>query len=110
MCADTMEAFTDMFAQELKAGRYNESFTCAMTWCFQPSTSLHNRNFQLSEEELKNLSTSRQEWRKELKEGDKIDVNIVADDKDKVRGWVQGEIAAVNENNFSVIFPDLPKD
>ena len=40
-----MEAFIDMFAMELKAKRYHEQFTCAMTWCFQPETTLHKRNF-----------------------------------------------------------------
>jgi hypothetical protein len=29
-----MEAFIDLFAEELKAGRFNENYTCAMTWCF----------------------------------------------------------------------------
>ena len=57
--ADTMEAFVDLFAFELKAGRFNENFTCAMTWCFQPETTLHKRNFQMSDEDLKRMSTSR---------------------------------------------------
>ena len=71
---------------------------------------MHNKNFQLSEEELKRLSTSRQEWRKDLKEDDKIDVYIVADDKDKVHGWVQGQIDSVNGDSLSIVLPDLPPD
>ena len=40
-----MEAFVDLFANELKHSRFNESFVCAMTWCFQPEANLHKRNF-----------------------------------------------------------------
>ena len=61
--ADMMEAFVDLFAHELKAGRYNENFTCAMTWCFKSDDMLHKRNFQMSNEELQKLSTANQVWR-----------------------------------------------
>lgn len=105
-----MEAFIDMFAIELKAKRYNAQFTCAMTWCFQPETTLHKRNFQLSDDDLQRLSASRQTWRAELKAGDMVDVNLVADDKDKVKGWVQGRIERAEGEILSLVFPELPAD
>ena len=40
-----MKDFVDLFALELKAGRYHTDFAMAMTWCFQPECSLHKRNF-----------------------------------------------------------------
>ena len=57
--ADTMQVFIDLFCAELKAGRYNETFFCAMTWCFQPDSSLFKKNFLITDEELKRLKTSR---------------------------------------------------
>lgn len=65
-----IEVHLDLFAKELQAGRYNEQFTCAMTWAFQPDCNLHKKNFQMSEDDLKRLTTSRQKWRNELKVGD----------------------------------------
>ena len=44
----------------------------------------------MTEADLKRLAAnhSSQAWRRELKVGDKVDVNIDADDKKKLRGWV----------------------
>ena len=42
----------------------------------------------MSDDDLKKLSTSRQVWRESLKAGDRVDININADDKDKIKGWV----------------------
>lgn len=52
-------------------------------------------HFQMSDDDLKRLSTSRQTWRNDLKVGDKIDINILGDDKGKTKGWVQGEIEQI---------------
>ena len=40
-----MEAFVELFALQLRNKRYHENFTCAMTWCFQPETNIHKKNF-----------------------------------------------------------------
>jgi len=103
-----MEAFTDMFASEMRSKRFHENYTCAMTWCFQPETLLHKRNFQMSDDDLKRLATSRQLWRKDLKQGDSVDVNIWSDDKQKVKGWVQGRVERVEGDLLSIVFPHLP--
>ena len=100
----------DLFANELKHGRYNETFVCAMTWCFQPEVNLHKRNFQMSDDDLKRLSTSRQAWRQALKVGDQVDVKVSGDDKDKATGWAQGRITRVEGELLSVVFPELPAD
>lgn len=90
-----MQAFVDLFVNELRNERYNESFTCAMTWAFQPACNLHKNHFQLSDEDIKRLATSRQAWRGALKQGDRVDFKIVADEKKKTKGWVQAVIASV---------------
>ena len=43
--ANTVEGIMDLFCKELQAGRYDEQFTCAMTWAFQPDCNLHKKNF-----------------------------------------------------------------
>ena len=50
-----MQAFVDLFVNELRNERYNESFTCAMTWAFQPACTLHKNHFQLTDEEIEKL-------------------------------------------------------
>lgn len=98
----------DLFAHELKAKRYHETYTCAMTWAFQPETSLHKAHFQMSDDDLKRLTTSRQTWRNDLVVGAKVDVNSVADAKEKTKGWLQGTIERVEGDLLSVVFPELP--
>lgn len=100
----------ELFANELKNKRYHENFTCALTWCFQPETTLHKRNFQMSNDDLKRLSTSRQTWRSALKVGDQVDVKVSGDDKDKATGWAQGHVTRVEGELLSVVFPELPTD
>ena len=52
-----MYAFMDLFRHEMQQKRYHENFTCAMTWCFQPESNIHRRQFQMSDDELKRLKT-----------------------------------------------------
>lgn len=104
--ADVMEAFIELFLSELKNERYNETFICAMTWCFQPNEILHKNFFQMTDDELKRLATSRQTWRTELKVGDRVDVQVVADDKQKVTGWLQATIVADEDDILSLEFSE----
>ena len=109
--ADTMSAFMDLFAHELKNKRYHENFTCAMTRCFKSDDMLHKRNFQMSNEELQKLSTANQVWRQQLKPGDGIDVKIDGDEKvQKIKGWVQGQVESIEGEMVNIIFPELPED
>lgn len=62
----------------------------------------------MTEDDLKRLSTSRQLWREDLKEGDQIDINVMADDKDKIKGWVQARIDRAEGEILSLVFPELP--
>ncbi len=64
----------------------------------------------MSDDDLKKLSTSKQEWRNNLKEGDKVDVSVIGDEKQKTKGWVQGVIERINGEILSIMFPDLPAD
>ena len=105
-----MEAFVELYNTELANGRYHEQYTCAMTWCFQPEVNLHKRNFQMTEDDLKKLSTSKQEWRNNLKVGDKLDVSLYSGEKQKVKGCVQGVIQRVGGEILSIVFPDLPEE
>mmetsp|Transcript_393 Transcript_393/g.548 ORF Transcript_393/g.548 Transcript_393/m.548 type:complete len:291 (-) Transcript_393:8442-9314(-) len=106
--ADLMAAFVDLYALELKSKRYNETLTCAMTWCFKADTTLHGNHFQMSEDELKSMATQRQTWRKDLKVGDRVDVNVDGDNKFKTKGWVQGEIERISGDILSIVIPELP--
>lgn len=64
----------------------------------------------MSEEDLIEITTKTQVWRKELKVGDKVDVQVVGDDKKKTQGWLQGEISEVEDDLLSVIFPKSTPD
>ena len=81
-----------------------------MTWCFAPDNMLHKRNFQLSDDDLKKLSTSKQTWRQQLKAGDQVDVLINGDDKEKTKGWCQARVERVDGELLSLVFPDLTSD
>jgi hypothetical protein len=105
-----MEAFIDLFNSQLKHKRFNESFTCAMTWCFQPENNLFKKNFLITDDELKRLKTIRQKWRADLIVGTWVDVHITGDDKQKSQGWVQAKIERVDNDVLSLIFPQLPVD
>ena len=42
--------------------------------------------------------------------GDRIDINIVGDEKDMTKGWCQALIERVQGEYLSVIFPELPAE
>jgi len=77
-----------------------------MTWAFQPDCNLHNRHFLMSEDELRRIITTPQVWRKDLKAGMQVDVQIYADEKKKMMGWLQGTITADNGDILSIEFPE----
>lgn len=51
------------------------------------------------------LQTHNQEWRKDLKAGDQIDVYVKADERGKVFGWMQGNIDQVYGDALAISFP-----
>ena len=75
-CADILDVFLKIFNGELKAKRYSGELITSMIEAFKPDCNLHRDAFQISEEELINLTTKHQEWRNELKVGDKVDVHV----------------------------------
>jgi hypothetical protein len=93
--AGLVKAMIGVFLHELKNKRYNANFFAAMTWAFQPDSSLHKYHYQISDDELKRLRTSHQTWRKELQPGDKVDVRVKADEKSTLTGWNQAKINAI---------------
>ena len=56
VCADILEVWIDMFQAQMRHKRFNEQFTCALTWCFQPNVNLHKLHFEFSREELKQIA------------------------------------------------------
>ena len=44
-----------LFLNELREKRYHEEFICAITWCFQPTSSLFAQYFKMNRAELKNI-------------------------------------------------------
>ena len=47
-----MEAFIKIFLVELREGRTSEDFVCAVTWCFQPTSSLFMNYFKMNRDEV----------------------------------------------------------
>ena len=82
-----LKAFLSIYLVELKNKRYNFEFTMAMSWVFNPACSLHQRHFQISENELQKIKTMHQAWRKEIKAGDKLDICIKYDEVTSLLGW-----------------------
>ena len=37
-----------LFLDQTRKRRFSDNFTCALTWCFQPNTTLHNDHFQFN--------------------------------------------------------------
>ena len=104
--ADVLEVLIRLFANELKAKRYSQSFYTAMVYLFMFDSMLHKYHYQIPDEELRKLRTSNQDWRKELKVGDKIDVYTKADERGRLYGWLQGDIVKVDGDILSVEFPE----
>ena len=93
-----------VFLHELKNKCYNADFFSAMTWAFQPDSSLHKYHYQISDDELKRLRASHQTWRKELQPGDKVDVRVKADEKSTLTGWLQAKINAIEGDMIMIQF------
>ena len=55
-------------------------------------------------EDLKSSITKSQQWRHDLKVGDWVDVNVVADEKRKAIGWLQAQIESVDGDNITLAF------
>ena len=62
----------------------------------------------MPEIELQKMRTHGQEWRKDLKAGDRIDCFVKCDEKSKQFGWMQGLIVSVNldGDSLNVEFPE----
>lgn len=56
---------------------------------FNHDCSLHRYHFQIDEAELAKIRTHGQAWRKDLTINDWVDVCVYADEKRKVKGWMQ---------------------
>ena len=102
--AEVLKAFVTLFLNELKKKRYNAEFYAAMVWVFEPNSSLHKYHYQISDEELKKIRTSHQHWRKEIKQDDKLDVCIRADEKSSITGWAQATVKEVKEDELTLEF------
>ena len=76
----------------------------AMSWVFNPACSLHQRHFQISEDELQKIKTMHQAWRKEIKAGDKLDICIKYDDVTTLLGWAQASVTEVRGDDLDIEF------
>ena len=80
-----------------------------MIECFKPECNLHKKYFRMSEEELIDLTTKHQAWRNDIKEGDKVDVHVKTMNQ-KVSGWLQGTIDAIEKDDVNVVFLDSNRE
>ena len=85
--AEVLKAFVSIYLIQLKNQRYNAEFTQAMTWVFAPDCNLHRLHYKISEDELKKIKTLHQAWRRDIKEGDKLDICIRYDERSSLQGW-----------------------
>jgi hypothetical protein len=107
--SETMLLLIKFFAHELKSGRANYSMCQAMTIMFDPDRMIHRFHFRIPEHELWKKCTQKEKWRNELKEGDMVDVLVKADDRSRLKGWMQGKITATfddDKDSIRVEFPD----
>ena len=80
-----------------------------MIECFKPDCNLHKKFFQMSEEELINITTKHQDWRNDIKVGDQVDVHVKTINQ-KVSGWLQGTIDAIENDDINVVFPNSNRE
>ena len=89
---------------ELKNKRYSEDFVCAITWCFQPTSSLFAHYFRLNRVELVDTILKHQTWREDIKVGDTMDVEVHNEFRD-ASIWLRGTVIEEEENLLSFEFP-----
>ena len=104
VCADILEAWMNLFLHQGRLKRFSDNFTCALTWCFQPNTTMHNLHFEFSREELKLIAMSHQTWRREIEVGKQLDVQVLTDTK--IKGWMLGTVKEIFGDVIQVEFPD----
>jgi hypothetical protein len=104
--AEFLDQLIRHFVIELRAKRFEKGYIQGMSLLFAHDSRLHKLNYQIPDEEIKKLATVHQTWRAALKEGDRIDVLVKADDRSSLKGWMQGKIASVDEDQLNVIFPE----
>ena len=95
----------DLLAHELKNHRYNENLLRACTWLFNPQTPIHTTFYQLKKEHLTRYWTGTDEWRKELKKGDFVDVRVkidLAKELNISKGWIRGRISQVRASDADI--------
>ena len=81
-----MENYVNLFLIMLRSKYFNGVFFEAVKHLFTYDSPLHYANYQISEEELKKLHATNQEWKRDLKEGDMVDA-ILDDPVAKINGW-----------------------
>jgi len=104
--ADVLEGYLIVFLELLKVKHFNQKFYDSVKLIFDYSGILHKYHYQIDNEELKRLRTVQQAWRKDLKQGDKVDALVVADEKGRLTGWLQAVIEHVDGDTLSLVFPD----
>lgn len=100
VCGGVLEALLDLMLAELRAGHFNQDFLFACRSIFDYDCLLHKFNFQIAEEALQALYTkgSGQAWRKELQEGDMVDVVLhycAKAGSSRGSGWTRAKIARI---------------
>lgn len=98
----------ELFLNELRHKRYNEDFVCAITWCFQPTSSLFMQYFKIPSKELKETVLKYQTWRHELTVGSWVDAEVYVENRE-VSGWLQGVIKEIREDNDGLLTIEFPQ-
>ena len=97
----------NLFLDQLKKKRFNESFICATTWCFQPECTLHNMAFQFTSTELQHIVLGHQTWRNEIVAGSTVDVMVY---QERISCWLLGKVVQVKDDYLNIEFERSPDD
>ena len=105
---ELIQQLMHMFAADVSARRFNQTWFSAITLLFDPSSNVF-RFYRIPEKELQSMRTSKQEWRNDIKADDMLDVFVKADERSRLHGWIQGKVASVIADSLFVEFPDSLK-
>jgi hypothetical protein len=101
-----LETLVKYFGHEVMNNRFSHPMAAAMTQLFNHEAGIHKNHYAIPDIELAKLRTANQSWRKDLTIGDWVDVYVNADERGKLKGWMQAQITAViDDDDLFLEFP-----
>ena len=89
--SEVLKTYISLFLNDLKARRYPARYFSVMSQVLNPNTSFHQKNYQLNSQELILI----QDWRNEIKIGDRIDVLTQYKEYTELRAWLPATVEGI---------------